>query len=87
MKRIIAFLLCAVLAVSFAACGKSQTGETAGQPSAASAPQGPVAMTDEEKDLVAALKEDTITLTDDDYITQVAEIRPARSMSWKGCWA
>lgn len=74
MKRIIAFLLCAVLAVSFAACGKSQTGETAGQAPASSAPQGPVAMTDEEKDLVSALKEDTTTLTDDDYITQVAEI-------------
>ena len=74
MKRIIAFLLCAVLAVSFAACGKSQTGETVGQAPASSAPQGPVAMTDEEKDLVSALKEDTTTLTDDDYITQVAEI-------------
>ena len=74
MKRIIAFLLCAVLVVSFAACGKSQTGETTGQAPASSAPKGPVAMTDEEKDLVSVLKDDTTTLTDDDYITQVAEI-------------
>ena len=74
MKRIIACLLCALLVVSFAACGKSQTGETTGTAAAASAPQGPVAMTDEEKDLVTALKEDTITLTDADYAAQVSDI-------------
>lgn len=77
MKRLTAILLCIVLVVCLTACGQSKpAGTTAGgsETSVTSAPQGPVAMTDEEKDLVSALKEDTTTLTDDDYITQVAEI-------------
>lgn len=77
MKRLTAILLCIVLVACLTACGQSKpAGTTAGgsETSASSAPQGPVAMTDEEKDLVAALKDDTTTLTDDDYITQVAEI-------------
>ena len=75
MKKTLALILAALaVLLCFAACGKSQTGETAGQAPASSAHQGPVAMTDEEKDLVSALKDDTTTLTDDDYITQVAEI-------------
>ena len=77
MKRLTAILLCIALAVCLTACGQSKPAETAAggaESAATSAPQGPVAMTEEEKDLVAALKEDTATITDDDYITQVAEI-------------
>ena len=74
MKRLTAILLCIVLVVCLTACGQSKPAGITPGGSAASAPQGPVAMTDEEKDLVSALKEDTTTLTDDDYITQVAEI-------------
>ena len=73
MKRLTAILLCIVLVACLTACGQSKPAGGS-ETSATSAPQGPVAMTEEEKDLVAALKEDTITLTDDDYITQVAEI-------------
>lgn len=74
MKRLTAILLCIVLVACLAACGQSKPAGTTPGVSETSAPQGPVAMTDEEKDLVSALKEDTTTLTDDDYITQVAEI-------------
>ena len=75
MKRIIAFLLCALLVAGLTACGKSQTnGTTASAGGNSAASQAPVAMSDEEKEMVALLKEDTTTLTDDDYITQVAEI-------------
>lgn len=74
MKRLTAILLCIVLVACLAACGQSKPAGTTPGGSETSAPQGPVAMTDEEKDLVSALKEDTTTLTDDDYITQVAEI-------------
>ena len=74
MKRLTAILLCIVLVACLTACGQSKPAGTTPGGSAASAPQGPVAMTDEEKDLVSALKDDTTTLTDDDYITQVAEI-------------
>ena len=74
MKRLTAILLCIVLVVCLTACGQSKPAGTTAGGSETSAPQGPVAMTDEEKDLVSVLKEDTTTLTDDDYITQVAEI-------------
>lgn len=77
MKRLTAILLCIALAVCLTACGQSKPAETTagGSESAAtSAPQGPVAMTEEEKDLVAALKEDTTTLTDTDYAAQVTDI-------------
>lgn len=74
MKRLTAILLCIVLVACLAACGQSKPAGTTAGGSETSAPQGPVAMTDEKKDLVSVLKEDTTTLTDDDYITQVAEI-------------
>lgn len=74
MKRLTAILLCIVLVVCLTACGQSKPAGTTAGGSETSAPQGPVAMTDEEKDLVSVLKEDTTTLTDEDYITQVAEI-------------
>ena len=74
MKRLTAILLCIVLVACLTACGQSKPAGTTAGGSETSAPQGPVAMTDEEKDLVSVLKEDTTTLTDDDYITQVAEI-------------
>ena len=74
MKRLTAILLCIVLVVCLTACGQSKPAGTTAGGSETSAPQGPVAMTDEEKDVVSVLKEDTTTLTDDDYITQVAEI-------------
>ena len=75
MKRIIAFLLCILLAAGLTACGKSQTsGTTASAGSSAAASQAPVAMSDEEKEMVALLKEDTTTLTDADYAAQVSDI-------------
>lgn len=74
MKRFITILLCMVLCLGLVACGQSKTDATTAPAASAEGPKGPVAMTDEEKELVEALKEDTTTVTDDTFISQVAEI-------------